>query len=387
VNYKTNTVDENNSEFTVSADNDVTILNTHPYAKLIIGTDEHGNNYVDMEPSSATGSITLHPEGINGNERWAVLLPQENATTCGLLIDNLCYNNAVTIGQLDNNDFTASTINCSGITPTAYNFFTVRQGKKVVIAPGNLQYKKGAGYRFAVNQYDIIGSDNENISDTYDGYIDLFGWGTGDNPLKCDADSAEYSSFNDWGDYYDGGWYTPNALEWLCLLGYRGNPDLEGLGVYGYDAPIRYNKTSLATVKGVRGIVILPDYFRMPASCTFTAPANVFEPGWQNGDHWCEYDQNTYYDDTHTDNKWSDMEKAGAIFVPAAGKRFWDTTNGKWEYATGASFDICLWTPDKSDKGNGLCSEFFSPDPMAIVILHMESSYGASVRLFKELSF
>lgn len=47
-------------------------------------------------------------------------------------------------------------------------------------SPGNLQYQASTGiWRFAEHQYDYIGSGNENISTSYSGWIDLFGWGTG----------------------------------------------------------------------------------------------------------------------------------------------------------------------------------------------------------------
>lgn len=62
---------------------------------------------------------------------------------------------------------------------------------QVYFSPGNLQFNAVQGthkcadgktqqgtWRFAENQYDEIGGDNRNLSATYDGYIDLFGWGT-----------------------------------------------------------------------------------------------------------------------------------------------------------------------------------------------------------------
>ena len=49
----------------------------------------------------------------------------------------------------------------------------------VLFSKGNLQYQASTKtWRFAENQYDIIGEGNENISYRYSGWIDLFGWGT-----------------------------------------------------------------------------------------------------------------------------------------------------------------------------------------------------------------
>ncbi|MBQ3676229.1 MAG: hypothetical protein II926_02525, partial [Bacteroidales bacterium] len=46
--------------------------------------------------------------------------------------------------------------------------FSVSADKKVYFSKGNLQYQASTGtWRFAENQYDIIGEDNANISSTY----------------------------------------------------------------------------------------------------------------------------------------------------------------------------------------------------------------------------
>ena len=57
--------------------------------------------------------------------------------------------------------------------------FSVGEGKQVYFSKGNLQYRATTGtWRFAEHQYDIVGKDNNKISETYDGWIDLFGWAT-----------------------------------------------------------------------------------------------------------------------------------------------------------------------------------------------------------------
>ena len=54
--------------------------------------------------------------------------------------------------------------------------FSVSADKKVYFSKGNLQYQASTGtWRFAENQYDIIGEDNANISSTYSGWIDSSG--------------------------------------------------------------------------------------------------------------------------------------------------------------------------------------------------------------------
>ena len=57
--------------------------------------------------------------------------------------------------------------------------FSVSSTKKVYFAKGNLQYRASTDtWRFAENQWDTIGSANMNRSSTYDGWIDLFYYGT-----------------------------------------------------------------------------------------------------------------------------------------------------------------------------------------------------------------
>lgn len=57
--------------------------------------------------------------------------------------------------------------------------FSVSATKKVHFSQGNLQYQASTKtWRFAEHQYDYIGSANSQISSSYTGWIDLFGYGT-----------------------------------------------------------------------------------------------------------------------------------------------------------------------------------------------------------------
>ena len=193
--------------------------------------------------------------------------------------------------------------------------FSVRADKKVAFAPGNLQYQASTDtWRFAENQWDYVGNatygnvyigeekcNNENISATYNGWIDLFGWGTGDAPTKHSNDDSDYSTFTDWGlnvihddddvEYEVGTWRTLTHEEWKYLL-------LEGLH-------------GLGTVGGINGLIILPDDWTQPSG----VPS--FITGIEGG-----YSNNTY-----TASQWVDyMEANGAVFLPSAGERF--TTDG-----------------------------------------------------------
>ena len=57
--------------------------------------------------------------------------------------------------------------------------FSVSETEKVRFSKGNLQYRASTNtWRFAENQWDYVGEGNTNASAFYDGWIDLFGWGT-----------------------------------------------------------------------------------------------------------------------------------------------------------------------------------------------------------------
>ena len=84
--------------------------------------------------------------------------------------------------------------------------FSVSPTKKVYFSKGNLQYRASTNtWRFAENQWDTIGSANVNRSATYDGWIDLFYYGTSGfgnkTPYSYYINSYEYSHYN--GSYYD----------------------------------------------------------------------------------------------------------------------------------------------------------------------------------------
>ena len=77
--------------------------------------------------------------------------------------------------------------------------FSVAADKQVIFSQGNLRYKASSNeWSFANSQYSMIGYKNENIAANYSGWIDLFGWGTGNNPVETSKESAPYASYSDW---------------------------------------------------------------------------------------------------------------------------------------------------------------------------------------------
>ena len=198
--------------------------------------------------------------------------------------------------------------------------FSVSTERKIVFSMGNLQYQASTKqWRFAEHQYDIIGDANKNISSTYSGWIDLFGWGTsgwnsGANAYQPYSTRTSYSDYCPGGDYTNnltggyanadwgvynkisnggnqaGQWRTLTKEEWKYLINTRADAS---------------SKKGFATVNNVKGLVLLPDDWTLPTGVTFTSGVSG------------SFAQNTY-----SASDWSKMEANGAVFLPAAGSRY-----------------------------------------------------------------
>lgn len=259
-------------------------------------------------------------------------------------------------------------------TPTpagGIGVFTVAEGKTVAFASGNLQYNAAQGshycadgsvqqgtWRFAEHQYDYIGETTSNISQTYDGWIDLFGWGTSgynntandpsalryqpwekatsgistiptDSVLNCETVEItgecewEYTAYMD-ATYNIWGYGPSKNMTDKNLTGTSANYDW---GVYnaisnaGNEAGLwrtlskeewaylfntRKNAQFLwsqGKVNGVVGVIILPDNFKKPSDISWT------------------YQANNWTTNTYTTEQWATLEALGAVFLPASGNR------------------------------------------------------------------
>ena len=171
--------------------------------------------------------------------------------------------------------------------------FSMGLGDRVFFADGNLQYRAyPSGFRFAQNPWDVIGKDNENISSGYEGWIDLFGWGTGDTPTRASDNSADYVSFIDWGSKIQGGWRTPTREEWEYVLNQRVTT-----------SEVRFAK---ALVNKVRGVILLPDDWSV----------SVYN---LNNVNQISVD---YLGNIIGESTWNNtLAPAGAVFLPEAGSR------------------------------------------------------------------
>lgn len=240
--------------------------------------------------------------------------------------------------------------------------FSVSADKKVYFSKGNLQYQASTGtWRFAENQYDIIGEDNANISSTYSGWIDLFGWGTsgynGKNPYMTSTTSTDYGddlndiagTNYDWGVYNainNGGkqvgtWRTLTNDEWNYLIKNRANAS---------------SKMGVAMVNNVAGLVLLPDDWTLPAGVTFASGGSSFS-------------QNTF-----TTEDWIKMDANGAVFLPTAGNRNGTDVDNVGSYGQ-------YWSGSVDDDNDAYCLYYSISN---VVTIDGSRYYGRSVRLVQD---
>ena len=183
--------------------------------------------------------------------------------------------------------------------------FSICRGKRIHFSQGNLQYQASTDtWRFADFQCDIIGEDNRKISKKYDGWIDLFGWGTSGYknkyPYMISEEEDDYGDKGndiagtnyDWGVYNkisNGGnkvgiWRTLTIKEWDYI--FNGRPHCNKL-------------YSTGSVDGVRGMILLPDDWECKIENVYFSPK---AGDWKTNDY--------------TMKEWMEMETYGAVFLP-----------------------------------------------------------------------
>lgn len=223
----------------------------------------------------------------------------------------------------DNNDSIKNPTNEILAPEGAINaIFSIAENQTIYFSKGNLQYQASTNtWRFAEEQYTLVGKDNENISATYDGWIDLFGWGTSGynnkHPYLYDAPHSDFgdginsitNTNYDWGIYNkiaNGGneasiWRTLSADEWGYLLFDRPNADkLIGSG----------------SINEQNGLFILPDNWTKPAEITFLSFSD--KGAIHEGDYWYYGISNAFSHNTYTIEQWQILESTGAVFLPSS---------------------------------------------------------------------
>ena len=355
----------------VSADAAITLTGVKTQAT--IGFDGTVTN------GTTTGDIVTYG---TGSTRYAVVLSDQAAVTNGTIsaegyegtfsIPSAAYTN----GFLT--DATMTLTATSSVPTGAINGkFTINSNNgQVYFSQGNLQYIGSAAtpyWKFANHQWDYLG-DGQGVGVATANY-DLFGWGTSGydhgaacyQPWSWDNNSFKYYAYGeynkdlfnesgkaDWGynAISNGGgeehkWRTLSRPEWVYILDTRAT-----------STGIRYAK---AKVNDVNGVILLPDDW---SSETYTLNSTNVKDA-------------SFSSNTISASQWNTLEQAGAVFLPAAGKRkFTDHTSFHDVGSKGY-----YWSASHEDKYGAKCMYFEESNLQSYVIY--ERCHGQSVRLVR----
>ena len=220
-----------------------------------------------------------------------------------------------------------------------YGPFSINnQGDKVYFSQGDLQYQASTDtWRFAEHQWDFVGDDTDGnvfendvkcnnalTSDSYDGWIDLFGWGTGQKPTYTGCyyeDIPFYKDFHEWGDNKisngaNRSWRTLTNNEWHYITMRNRN-----------DKSIKVSYVSVE-MEGISGMALLPDTWN-----------NELYP----------LVNNTSY--TISKSDWMRyFESQGAVFLPVSYSRECDKVSKPKDKG---SWGIKYWSASQRDEWYG----------------------------------
>jgi len=252
--------------------------------------------------------------------------------------------------------------------------FSIDNNRKVFFSKGNLQYNAAQNvWRFADQQCEIVGLGNTRIAEYYNGWIDLFGWGTSgydntiNDPLNIHFQpwASSFDHIEGQENYYG---YGPSN-ERISEIKYYyydwglNNPISNGGNKKGMWRAMTWNEWEYLIMShrivysletDIEGIYLLPDnYTQLPFSIK---------------DNWVRNEKQRHI-----------MEKIGALFLPAAGYRI-----GKEVYGVKEQGVYC-----SSVRGGGpLVFQFFSKYPIySQSVIHDagETYVGRSVRLVYDI--
>ena len=271
--------------------------------------------------------------------------------------------------------------------------YKISETDSVYFSQGNLQFTtqgthkttdgtaKGT-WRFAENQWDVIGDNNANIAEDYTGWIDLFGWGTS----GWDSGAKAYQPWSKselTPDYYIGGDKDNN------LTGAYANADW---GVYnaisnGGNEPnkwrtLRYaewkylsqnNKWTLGYIKTTEKdsslcFMLIPETFTAPEGITVTALSTTTTSTYLSG-------LTVPSTNKYTIEQFASLEKLGVVALPCGGRRS-GTEMGDDEGTYGSS----------SAAGGGTAFLFCFNSTYVRLNDFKDLYYGRSVRLVQDLN-
>ncbi len=282
--------------------------------------------------------------------------------------------NSAGIGYGTQKTFTTSG---GGTVPTGAidGQFSVSATQQVYFSKGNLRYQASTDtWKFADNQYDIVGESNSYMSSSYSGWIDLFGCGTSGynhgavcyQPWSTSTNNSDYYAYGsptynlydqtgkaDWGynQISNGGntenqWRTLKNAEWIYVFNTRNT-----------NSGIRFAK---AVVNGINGVILLPDDW----NSSYYGLNNT-----NSGD-------SSFNSNVISSSQWtSNLEAHGAVFLPAGGWR-----GGSSAYDNG----VCYYWSSSRSNNDCLYGVYIPDDQFYPSDSGCDRMDGRSVRLVKD---
>lgn len=375
-------------------------------------TDAAETVYIHGDAVYATATINYDNGTITGNTKGFINVGTANAGKYVALIPSVTTSTTV---KFESNTKTGSMTFLRGIKPASYysnsgsalaptlgilpegatpGLFTVAgeevNGNKIStrmvrFSKGNLQYHAEQNkWQFADKQYNIIGSYNANVSSSYNGWIDLFGWGTSgwDNgnehyqPYKTAKGTETYgygygpkvksgytysTQYSIVGDYSEADWGVHNVIGNDAKGTWR-TPTGGTNGEFNYIINNRStdNRFVESTIDGKLGVILLPDSYTHPEGITAFDKINMTSNFWAT---------NTYNADA-----WTSIEAAGAVFLP------WTGQLDQGSYNSGSTYNL-YWSSIHSSNKNAYT---FNLGSSTVSSTDSNSSYrykGNAVRL------
>ena len=263
--------------------------------------------------------------------------------------------------------------------------FSVSESQQVYFSQGNLQYNKTTSvWSFMENQYDMVETDEQEVGEDYadQDVVSLFGWGTsgynhGANayqPWSTSTYSWDYYAYGantnnlydgngkaDWGynaisnggNAENSGWRTLTQPEWDYVFFTRSTA-----------SDIRYAKAQITgTNKGtINGVILLPDNWT----------ASTYALNSTNGGYGVDFTTNTI-----TAEDWTNiLEANGAVFLPAAGRRYEAWVNDVGSYGD-------YWSASYYEDTDSFARYLLFDSVLLWADYALDRNFGASVRLVR----
>ena len=207
---------------------------------------------------------------------------------------------------------------CTNDSPELPGVFSVSKTKQIQFSPGVLQYRASTDtWRFASSQLEFMKEGNRNISPTYNGWIDLFGYGTsgydGKMPYQTSTNRSDYAPTGDdgitgteydWGIHCQienggpkGSWRLPTNDDWYWILSRREN---------------FLNLATMVYVDTLAGLLVFPDGWENTTGIQLQFPDHMLIDT-------LNHDLSEH--NRLTKSQFKRFERMGAIFMPNIGFR------------------------------------------------------------------